>query len=100
MAIASPLACSYSIQEGKIALHLARHADIAVSDKQLEMGQVTVESIQTARGASNNDKARRPITNAADSIKEISTALQLSTIKESSGKKEGKHAIHLPLHDV
>ena len=82
-------------QEGKTALHLARHADIAVSDKQLEKGKVTVESIHdqtcTTQGASNKDKARRPITSAADSIKEISTALQLSLIKGSSGKKEGRH---------
>lgn len=72
-------------------MHLARHADIAVSDKQLEKGQVTVQSIQTAQGASNKDKAWRPVASAADSIKEISTAFQLSPINESSGKKEGMH---------
>ena len=73
-------------------MHLARHADIAVSDKQLEKGQVIVESIQTAQGASNKDKARRPVASAADSIKKVSTALQLSPIKGCSGKKEGRHA--------
>ena len=73
-------------------MHLARYADFAVSDKQLEKGQMTAQSIQTAQGASNKDKARRPVASAADSIKEISTALQLSPLKGSSGNKEGMHA--------